>query len=212
MADARLRAAAALLVALGLWGCAGVSSAPAPGFSAAERAEWQARFSDEQWDRANLPDDLRPAVPMVVYGSNSERESAWVTCMNAAFLESGVAESESSPGALWYPIADFTCSVAFQVIDEESGLLNGAQADYWYDYYANQLVPCLAARGFLVEGAPTRAEFVDDYGQWNPYYALPKGTITRLFGRLLDSDPTGILQSCPAAPPGLEGPEQLPSD
>jgi hypothetical protein len=69
-----------------------------------------------------------------------------------------------------------------------------------YDYYVEELVPCLAAEGYRVGHVPTWEEFWEDpFGpdMWNPYSALDPEASLRERDRL--------MEECPPNPP----PERL---
>lgn len=63
-----------------------------------------------------------------------------------------------------------------------------------YDYYRQELAPCLDALGFRTLAPPSKAAFVASGGNWSPYDAV--------FTALLSADDLAtISRTCPEAPP-----------
>lgn len=197
------RLAGILLVTLALSGC--VTSAPEPGLSEAESAEIRTQLSDSLWESTGLPTDRRPPDPASTAVSIDEWAATIVACMrdagytNYAVASGGGYTSEGNPddGEL---IAGFVCRLSVTIDYGDSAYLNHAQRDYLYDYYQRNLVPCLANHGISVSEAPTRAEFQELLGAWNPYYAVPNAQQGRMFS---DEE---LKAECSFYPPDMPDP------
>jgi hypothetical protein len=197
--------AAALLV-LALAGCTAVGPPPS-GFSPRQWNERHELELDLSWQRTGLADSLRPPAPDTVAISPEEWAEAFATCMNDAGFDnyqaqgSGVMITEVSQTpevADAQSIARYTCDASFRIAGYEG--YNDAEIDYLYDYYRDELIPCLALH--LVEIAPrdvpTRQQFSEFFGGWNPYGAVTPGSQKVLF-----SD-ASIADECPDSPPGID--------
>ena len=195
-----------VLVALGLSGC--VTSAPEPGLSDAEAAALQQAFNDSSWQATGLSDDLRPADPSTEFVPSEEWVGRFVSCMNDA----GYDNYEASPDGFGYSVEDqgrtdseqltfYICDVSYRADYDELVQLNHAEMDYWYDYYKQELVPCLENHDVPIFEAPTRAEFHEDFGTWNPYWSVrPKDQ------EFVFSDEQ-LHRECPFVPPGADYPD-----
>lgn len=192
-------AAAALLLS----GCSAVP-APQPGFTADELADVHEHVLDLRWSWTQLPDERRPPDPEVQVVSDEEWAPFLARCMNEAgfdnyeavgngLLIDDVPADEQDASAL----AFFICESSIRIEGSDRFLLNPQQLDYIYDYYVQMLVPCLALRDVELQDVPTRAEFVDLLGTWNPYWAFSPGSHSRL-----TNDET-LFDECPSQPPGM---------
>ena len=86
------------------------------------------------------------------------------------------------------------CAVTYIYYPEDLGYLSGSELGYVYDYYASELVPCLATQGLDVGYAPTRAEFsYAGWMSWDPY--------SELGANLPPSRAEAIRAQCPPYPP-----------
>lgn len=194
----------AIAVLLTLSGCVTAVSAPAPGLSAAEEAAVRQLVSDSVWESLGLSSELRPPDPPVVVVSPEDWVGEFSSCMNDAgfenYLESQGAMSSGQGQSQDEQLAVYRCSVGVSVDYGETGFLNHAQRDYWYDYFGQVLVPCLVDHGVDVLEAPTRAEFQEGFGDWNPYWAIGAVDQDRVYGD------TQLQTECPFAPPGVPDP------
>ena len=206
-----LRLLGVLALALTLAGCVAAVDVPEPGFSDAELAERQQALGDNIWQFTGLPSELRPDDPPTVFLSGIEWADQFVGCMNDA----GFDNYTSVPGS--YSVEDrgrneaelqayYTCNLSYVVDYAEMGELNHAQAEYWYDYFKEQLVPCLENHDVVMFEAPTLAEFRQGFGTWNPYWSVrPKDQQFALADERLHRE-------CPFAPPGVDYPDPFPGD
>jgi hypothetical protein len=72
--------------------------------------------------------------------------------------------------------------------------LSGEELRYTYDYYRQDLAPCLDALGFRTLAPPTKAGFIASGGNWSPYDSV--------FTALLSAqDLATISRACPEQPP-----------
>lgn len=196
---------AAPLAALALLaGCATVSP-PENGTTQAERDEFRQRLADQWWGSLGLADELRPALSDPVVVPPEDWDVQYVTCMNAA----GFFEYVALSGGYEYTgdgvmseqenLANYSCSVGLQVKGEEQHVLGHEDANFRYDYFNEVLVPCLVMRGIDVEQPPTRQEYLETYGSWNPYWSV--FDVAR--------SPTSLRElsaACPPVPPGVPDP------
>ena len=196
MGRARLVGLAVAILALP--GCATVAL-PEPGLSDAERAEVVRQLSDSWWQGTGLPDELRPPDPQVELISVVDWAVRYEECMtDAGFDMNGPELAADGRIADEYVIADFVCGIRFMVKDEESGQLNRAQRDYWYAYYEQWLIPCLIQHEIAITDAPTRDEFDEGLGWWNPYFSVDESDRKRV--------DTQLREDCSPVPPGVEDP------
>jgi hypothetical protein len=202
------RLAGMVLVALVLPGCVATVSVPEPGLSDTERAELQQWQSDNQWQVTGLPDELRPPDPPTELVSGEEWSGRFVSCMNDAGFDNYKAESggysvEDHGLNDDEQLANFTCMLSYAVDVGDSYQLNHAQMDYWYDYFKEDLIPCLANHDIPVFEAPTREEFYDTFGGWHPYWAARQRDQEFVAGN------EQLHRECPYAPPGVSDPAFL---
>ena len=72
-----------------------------------------------------------------------------------------------------------------------------AELRYTYDYYRQDLAPCLDALGFRTLAPPSRTGFVASGGNWSPYDSV--------FTALLSAqDLATVSRTCPEQPPHRE--------
>lgn len=178
---------AALLAAVSLAACTpasrldpdedGESSPPATLQTVSQQidADWQA-FSDQ------YPDVQRPVVDIVrVVGLED-----WATTIAACMGDQGFAVSVSRDNGLeWeslpvaqaesFALAQFICSATYPLNPKVNVPLDDEQLARLYDYFVNELTPCLEGEGFAVGDAPSLQAFTDDYyseRSWSPYDAV----------------------------------------
>lgn len=159
-------------VALSLAGCAVQAQHPAP-LAGEDRGEYLREMQDRAW--YDVGGDARPQVePTPVPGEELER--VFDECLAAAQL----SREE--------------CSLSFVAEPADIGYLSSSELNYVYDYYASELVPCLATQGLNVGYAPPRSEFaVAGWMRWDPY--------SELGAELPPSRADAIREACPPYPP-----------
>lgn len=163
---------AGAVVALSLAGCAVQAQHPTS-LSEAEFADYAGAMQDMAW--YDYGSDARPLVEPTVVPID-ELENARSECMAAN------------------QFSDDACSVSFISDPEDIGYLSSSELNYVYDYFATELVPCLALQGLDVGHAPTRAEFTyAGWVSWDPY--------SELGADLPPSRSEAILAACPPYPP-----------
>lgn len=198
---------AAVLVVLALAGCS-TATVPPVGLTADEIDDVREQILDMYWQSTGLSDDLRPPNPRVTVISQDEWTFAYVKCMFASGFEDYVElDGGYTIGDRDYEdrsdaeiVADFVCATSLEVDGQYEGLLNDAQLDYAFDYYAHILVPCLALQGFEVVHPPTREQFSEGFGNWHPYYAIQQGQQEAFFAD------TRVIEICPPMPDGIPDP------
>lgn len=191
--------------ALLLSGCT-VVSAPEPGFTESELVEMRARVLDVRWHWTHLPDELRPPDPEVRFVSADDWATSLATCMNDAGFDNYQAVdfglmitdvTRTADEADAASIAYYVCENSFRIVGQEGFLFNAKQLDYRYDYYSEVLIPCMALHEVEVFDAPSRAEFDDRFGFWNPYDSVTEKSVP-----ILTTDAT-LFDECPSTPPGM---------
>jgi hypothetical protein len=171
-----VRAALAAAVALlALTGCVQAAQPPAEGASLEQREARAVRQADLLWQISSFADQ-QPANQPHEFISQSEWADAIVGCMTAAGYEGYVSDGtgysfESSSGEA-ESVMHLTCSSQWVVLPTEDEMLGDAQLSYLYDYYQQELIPCLTLAGFRVTSAPTRTEFVESRGEWIPQMTM----------------------------------------
>lgn len=111
-------------------------------------------------------------------GTEDEWIVAMVDCLNAAgwdaepdFVQHGfrVPSVTSEQSEEFLRVRD-GCEREIGQLPEEPPL-TAAQIGDLYDYFVNQLTPCLTSRGYQVDAPPSRDAFVENYykGGWHPY-------------------------------------------
>ena len=157
---------AGAVVALTLAGCA--AQAPTP-LTDEELFEYTSTMQDRAW--YDVGGETRPLVEPTLVPVD-EMERALNDC-ELSFEE---------------------CAVTFINEPGDIGYLSSSELSYVYDYYASELVPCLATQGLNVGYAPTRAEFAHaGWLTWDPYLELG--------AELPPSRAEAILEKCPRYPP-----------
>ena len=201
----RVLVAASLLL---LVGCS-ATPAPEPGLDAADVDELRDYLIDIYWASTGLSDDLRPPRSSVTVVDGSDRDAAYVKCMNNA----GFDNYDAIPGGGYTIgdasmddrrddelIADYVCGTSFEIDGQFDGVYNDAQLDYLYDYYQQILVPCLQVLDYQVAEVPTRAEFSGNWGGWHPYYSVEALRQEAFF------EDKRVPSECPPTPAGIADP------
>jgi hypothetical protein len=191
---------AAVVLAVALAGCAGVNHAPPPP-SGAELATLTDQELHLQWQYMGLtPDEARPEVELVRYVSAAEANAVHQDCVTqAGYPEfSTVLGATMGAASVAERLVIFRCVAAYPLAPAEFGLYSAAQLDYIYDYYVNELVPCLGTFGFVVDDAPSRTEFAHrspgSFFVWSPYVSVPSlGPVAA----------QAVRDRCPGYPAGL---------
>lgn len=160
---------------------------------------------DAEWEYTGLGDRVpRPEVEVVRAISSDEWAEVTAACMN----EAGFAGYEAAGNALSageIPVdqldadayARYVCHAKYPSADAAQGVYGTAKLDYLYGYFARWLVPCLGFQGYEVDDVPSREEFVDLHGWWNPYNS-------DVFRDLPAGEATDELQTrCPPVPEGF---------
>jgi hypothetical protein len=211
-----MSAALALVMALSVAACsvggaasgvADTPGSPSPSFAESPEVDrdWdalrdQALAQEAQALGVEVPDD----VEMVRYISIDEFGVVRARCLT----EQGFQATATFDGGLTFTpvpddqgeaqrIASMRCAVMYPVHPRYHQPPTEAQLRITYDYYVDELVPCLAAAGYDAGEPPTwetfRATYFDD-GSWTPY----RGVVAT------NPDPAAwqeINETCPQAPP-----------
>lgn len=197
------------LLALALAGCTAVQ-APAPGLTDDERATMQQLQRDSLWASFGFANSERPPDPEIVVVSNDDWGVEYVRCMNDAgfdnymasgngYVMTGDDDAKTEEQVHAEAIANYVCSVRLWPENDE-GWHSQAEMTYLYDYFDEVLIPCLAAHDIQIFQAPTRQEFVEQYGWWHPYASVRQADQNALY-----SD-RQMLGECPPMPPGVTDP------
>lgn len=171
-------AAAAALAALALTGCAVVH--PPPPATDADVESLTARILERSWQNTGLPGDA-PQVDARPPASQDELFPLSAECMADAGVvsyswsfspDNGYTLSEWSDSTLDDTEVQrtfYVCVATYPQPLREGDMVTDAQLTYLYEHYQDMIVPCMIDNGYVISDAPTRAEFIETRGQWNPY-------------------------------------------
>jgi len=189
--------AAAIAVALSASGCASAAAPPA-GPTETDLATYNEQTLLAIWLNTGLAGTVeRPVVAQGDPLSTADWFDFVMNCLSErGHTQIGISWSlgegavlQTSSGAVLddqQAQLDFYECAAQHPLDPAADhtLLSDAQLDYIYDYYVVQLVPCIVLNGYELDRVVTREEFIAQYGQWNPYYAIHQGINLRQFREL----------------------------
>ncbi|WP_431798581.1 hypothetical protein [Microbacterium kunmingense] len=144
---------------------------------------------------------------MVRYVAPSEAAPALADCLNSEGFEvsvrtDGNLESDSVPASQQesYAVAMWKCMAMYPYDPKFNQALTDEQIRRVYDYYVNELTPCLEDRGITVTDPPSETTFVEGYysapNLWTPYTNLPT---------LSEAQVAELYAACPAQPSDLFG-------
>jgi len=164
-------AVAALLLA----GCAGQVEHPSA-LNDAELAEYLDEAQNRAWFYSSQGNETRPEVAP---------EFVHLDDMGGPFTDC-LADDE---------VSDVVCDMTYVYYPGDIGYFSASELGYVYDYFADELVPCLATLGLEMTYFPTRDEFTATAGfmSWEPY--------VQLGADLPPSRADAILADCPRYPP-----------
>lgn len=155
-----------------------------------------------------------PETQIVRVLAPEEQPAVWEACM----VEAGWQVSVTSDGGLVppadlpedqasvYAVADYTCHAQYPVDPALFRSFGEQQIEATYEYYVEELVPCLLKRGHRVEEPPTWASFRSSWvadgrggffaseGSWFPYDAVDPAS-------LRDEEWQTLTEECPQSPP-----------
>lgn len=203
-----------------LSGCSADNPAPAPASSTASTNSIAPTSStpltrdtagradlDLQWERVlgESPDAVRPVVEIVRFVDIDDwsptmegcmHDSGWpdVRATSDGGLQSGLVQ-DGQAGA--HRLAMYTCNAKYPLDAKYSAPLTDERLGELYDYFADELQPCLEAEGYDTSDAPSRETFIDTYavnGGWNLYENVAAGGSTGW---------DAINKKCPQAPDGF---------
>lgn len=203
----RLGAAATVLFAcLVLVACAQPASTTGTedGASDAQSIYQQSKRQSQEDLKAQFPGVDIPDVHLVRFIAASEYAATRVQCLTeqgfsaAVMDDGGVAYGQPPAGqeqAL--AIADYLCSMRYPV-DPTQNRMSDELLRTLYDYYVNDLIPCLEREGFRVEDIPSWTTFSEGYADtpWSPYNDVNPSTQE-------DWDQTN--EACPQHPKSFTG-------
>ena len=163
------------------------SSTSAPGHtstsmpSASATPQTREQQLDDLWKyyTASYPDAIRPDVTFIRYVQQNEWATIQADCMNAmGFLNvsetpDGGLASGTVPEAQAeaYQVASYVCDAEYPLDPKYSIPLTDDRIGVLYDYYVDELTPCLEKEGYSVTPAPSESTFISSYrsGGWTPY-------------------------------------------
>jgi hypothetical protein len=147
---------------------------------------------------AKFPQAQIPEVEFVRYISQDEYGEVRAECLTAlgfptaAHDDGGFGGSFTRDQAEAHAVADYTCEVRFPLDPKYTAPLTNAQLVALYDYYVNELTPCLESAGESVGPPPSESVFIEGYSgsdPWTPYLALGTG-----------ADYAALEKACPSVP------------
>ncbi len=174
------------LAALGLVACSNSLPSGTTTDSAASQEQSYQQYVDNQRDAllSVHPDADIPEVDLIRYVSATDWAPAIVDCMlgqgfGASLLADGGVSYDEPPAGQEeaQAIAVYVCMAEYPV-EPTSEQLTEDQLRTLYDYYVNELVPCLADAGYDVIDAPSFETFRDSYSTspWSPYSSVAPST------------------------------------
>ena len=201
-----MRAVVVAALALALAGC---SAVPSPHPPENDYDVILRERVDAVWAQTDLATSARPAVVIGPVASQFEASLHFSECMaDRGWPDYYVNENGTGFGYRSIDLAttdaeaiDWYECFAAHPVDARYTMDSVEQFDFVYDYFQDQLIPCLAEHGYDIARAPTRLEFRTIFEGWtdplfpfvwNPYFDL---TIVGYEGR------TPIEELCPPAPP-----------
>lgn len=212
MALRSIRAAALAVVAvlgLALSACTNAPVVAQPDeLSAEESQELLQAYLDSEWANvlARFPDAARPDVDIVRIIDSSE----WATTVADCLSEDGFDATATVDGSISYfgvpsqgdsyAVAFYTCEARYPVDPKYNAPLNESQLNFLYDYFLNDLKPCLEGEGYEVPSAPSRQTFLESYAEddgWSLY--------KNVAGRVGPGELAELNKKCPQLPEGLYG-------
>ncbi|WP_104129361.1 hypothetical protein [Cryobacterium sp. N21] len=172
-----------------LSGCASATPGPAASSSTAPASSLALTLDvagqeqlDWEWERVlrESPDAVRPMIDIVRFVDNDDWGTARESCMHDlgwpdvratadGGLESGMIQN-SQAGA--HALAMYTCNAKYPMDPKYNVPLTDERLGELFDYFTDELQPCLAAEGYDTPAAPSRETFIDTYaetGGWNLY-------------------------------------------
>lgn len=163
---------AGAVVVLTLAGCAAQTPST---LTDEELSDYLVEMQDQAWFYAGASNETRPRVEPTLMPAD-DLEQAFTDC----YQNDALTEAQCDMALIAYP--------------EDIGYFSSSELNYVYDYYADELVPCLATEGLSVGYAPTRAEFVQaGWMSWEPYRELG--------AKLPPSRAEAVVEKCPQYPP-----------
>jgi len=181
-----------LLVVLALTACSAPTPAPE-----VEDAELQSQL-DDAWERFHSahPDVERPAVEVIRTVSLEDVDGLVEACVSDEGFPNGeFAAGQEEALALAY----YVCQTRYPLHTKYNRPWNDEKWGYLYDYFTNELVPCLEAQGYTPPVGPSRQVFIDTEqtgeGWWFPYEAVPDD--------VSGDDWTRLNEACPQVPLGV---------
>ncbi|PWB96435.1 hypothetical protein DF220_00185 [Salinibacterium hongtaonis] len=135
------------------------------------------------------PNAQRPDVELIRYVQPNESASAQADCLIAAgFVNTTVTpdggvvtDFGSAAQAEPFAIAGYTCRVQYPLDPKYTAPLTNAEVMFIYDYFVEELTPCLESEGFSVTAAQSRGKFAETYESgtaWHPYEGVIESTTT----------------------------------
>lgn len=142
---------------------------------------------DASWQEfsARYPGIERPDVAVEKVMDAEGYPAQLVDCVHEAGFpevtldpDGGIAYEGSQLPA--YDLALYTCSARFPVDPKYTQPLDDEQLSKLYDYYTQELVPCIESEGYTAPEAPTRQYFIEHYleGAWQVYAGVADATQT----------------------------------
>jgi hypothetical protein len=172
--------------------------APAPTLDAATQTQL-----DYEWERVvtENPNAVRPEIEIVRFLEQDEWSAVTAKCMqdegwsDTKAMSDGVEYGgipESQVGAFY--LSQYTCSAKYPLDPKYNVPLTDERLGALYDYFADELQPCLEAEGYETPPAPSRETFIESYaetGGWNLYETVAAGG---------QSEWNAINKKCPQIP------------
>ncbi|TFD49587.1 hypothetical protein E3T55_10940 [Cryobacterium frigoriphilum] len=145
---------------------------------------------DWDWEQVlrESPDAERPVIEIVRFTDSDDWASAMESCMNdlgwpdRATADGGLDHGmiqDAQAGA--HALAIYTCNAKYPMDPKYNVPLTDERLSELFDYFTDELQPCLEAEGYDVPESPSRETFIDTYaenGAWHLYENVSTGQST----------------------------------
>jgi hypothetical protein len=127
-------------------------------------------------------------VPIIRWVTPEQANQAYGDCMKSQGLDVVIDPSDGPLGSVDVKSvpgqeaaqnhADWVCESEYPTMpDRDHGKTSEKTKRVYFDYYVNELLPCLAKQGYSIRDVPSFQVFADEYNtskNWNPYATLLK--------------------------------------
>ena len=144
-------------------------------------AEELVGLADAAWATVTdrYPDAKRPEAKFVRAFTVDQRLPVIVGCLAELGFETAISREGGgyeflNPIPEKTELAQYVCNVRFPVNKGEVKIASELTLSDMYDYFVNELTPCLEREGFTISAPTSKAEFVETWPHqsFNPYFDI----------------------------------------